>query len=51
MRKNRRRLNRDSFLDRCRDFRDEILGEVVWNIILFIPRMLFRLVKSIFNHY
>ncbi len=25
----------------------EIVGEVVWNILLFIPRMAFRLITSI----
>ncbi|MEK4652181.1 MULTISPECIES: hypothetical protein [Niallia] len=25
----------------------EVVGEVVWNIVLFIPRMVFRLISSI----
>ena len=34
-----------------RETRSELLFELLWNIITFIPRMMFRLIKSIFNHY
>lgn len=47
---NRRGIRRDSFKEKCREFGFEILFEVVWNIITFIPRMLFRIVKGIFDN-
>ncbi len=47
---NRRSIRRDSFKEKCREFGFEILLEVVWNIITFIPRMLFRIVKGIFDN-
>jgi hypothetical protein len=34
-----------------REIRSELLFELLWNILTFIPRMMFRLIKSIFNHY
>ncbi|WP_165970859.1 hypothetical protein [Peribacillus frigoritolerans] len=50
MNRMRRGIRKDSFRDQCREFVFEILFEAVWKIITFIPRMLFRLVKSIFDH-
>jgi hypothetical protein len=34
-----------------REIRSELLFELLWNILTFIPRMMFRLIRSIFNHY
>jgi hypothetical protein len=30
------------------EIRDSILFELVWNILMFIPRMMIRLIKNIF---
>lgn len=30
------------------EIRDSILFELVWNILIFIPRMIVRLIKNIF---
>ncbi|MGD6795959.1 hypothetical protein [Metabacillus indicus] len=49
MYRNRRGIRKDSIRDQCREFGFEILFEAVWKIITFIPRLLFRLVKSIFD--
>lgn len=48
--RNRKGIRKDSFRDQCREFVFEILFEAVWKIITFIPRMLFRLVKGIFDN-
>jgi hypothetical protein len=32
-----------------RDIRSELFFEVLWNILTFIPRVMFRLLKSIFT--
>ena len=34
-----------------KEITSELLFELLWNILTFIPRMMFRLIKSIFNHY
>ncbi|MEC2076329.1 hypothetical protein [Metabacillus fastidiosus] len=31
------------------ELRDSILFEVAWNILMFIPRMMIRLIKNIWN--
>lgn len=31
------------------ELRDSILFEVVWNILMFIPRMMIRLIKNIWD--
>ena len=36
------------FKDILIEIRDSILFEIVWNIIMLIPRMVFRLIKNIF---
>jgi hypothetical protein len=37
------------FKDILMEIRDSILFELVWNILMFIPRMMIRLIKNIFN--
>jgi hypothetical protein len=37
------------FKDILIDIRDSILFELVWNTLLFIPRMMIRLIKNIFD--
>ena len=36
------------FKDILIEIRDSILFELVWNILMFIPRMMIRLIKNIF---
>jgi hypothetical protein len=36
------------FKDILIEFRDSILFELVWNILMFIPRVMIRLIKNIF---
>lgn len=40
--KNKKR-NRDGFKDTL----IELIGEVVWNILMFIPRLIIRLISNI----
>lgn len=35
------------FKDMLIEIRDSILFEIVWNILMFIPRMVIRLIKNI----
>lgn len=35
------------FKEILRDLKDSILFEIVWNILMFIPRMIFRFIKEI----
>jgi hypothetical protein len=37
------------FKDILIEIRDSILFELVWNLLMFIPRMMIRLIKNIFN--
>jgi len=41
--KNKKR-NRDGFF---KDTLIELIGEVVWNILMFIPRLIIRLISNI----
>ncbi len=36
------------FKDILIEIRDSILFEIVWNILIFIPRIVIRLIKNIF---
>lgn len=48
MKKEQKKL-KDGFLkDILIEIRDSILFEVLWNILMLIPRMLLRLLKNIF---
>lgn len=47
--KKEQKKRKDGFLkDILIEIRDSILFEVLWNILMFIPRMLLRLLKNIF---
>ncbi|WP_164525648.1 hypothetical protein [Siminovitchia acidinfaciens] len=46
MKKKRERQN-DFFKEILIELRESILFEVAWNILMFIPRMLLRLIKNI----
>ena len=35
------------FKEMRRDFKDSIIVEIVWNIVMFIPRMIIRFIKEI----
>ena len=35
------------FKDMLRNLKESILFEIVWNILMFIPRMTFRFIKEI----
>lgn len=37
-----------NFKDILIEIRDSILFDLVWNILMFIPRMMIRLIKNIF---
>ena len=45
--KNKRKRQNDFFKDILIELRDSILFEVAWNILMFIPRMMIRLIKNI----
>ncbi|QPC45858.1 hypothetical protein [Mangrovibacillus cuniculi] len=34
-----------------RDVSSELVGQLLWNILTFIPRMMFRLIKGVFDDY
>lgn len=37
------------FKDILLEIQDSILSELVWNILMFIPRIMIRLIKNIFD--
>ncbi|HWI48147.1 MAG TPA: hypothetical protein VNU45_08015 [Rummeliibacillus sp.] len=39
----------DNIKDLLRYIRDSIIGEVIMNLLLFIPRMIGKLLKAIFS--
>ena len=45
--KNKRKRQNRSLKDILFELRDSILLEVVWNILMFIPRVIIRLLKDI----
>jgi hypothetical protein len=46
--KNKRRKKKDGFFKEIlMEIRDSILLEVAWNILMFIPRMMIRIIKNI----
>ncbi|MFD4931475.1 hypothetical protein ACFWMS_21620 [Peribacillus butanolivorans] len=48
IRKEKKNGQGDIFKDILIEIRDSILFELVWNILMFIPRMMIRLIKNIF---
>ncbi|WP_158638493.1 hypothetical protein [Metabacillus litoralis] len=49
IRKEKRYDRRGIVKDILIEFRDSIVFEVFWNILMFIPRILFRVIKNMFN--
>ena len=45
--KNKRKRRKSSFKDILFELRDSILIEVVWNILMFVPRLMIRVIKDI----
>ncbi|WP_158231908.1 MULTISPECIES: hypothetical protein [unclassified Sporosarcina] len=45
--KNNRKKRNGSFKDFLIELRDSILFEVAWNVLMFIPRMMIRVIKNI----
>ncbi|WP_155727553.1 hypothetical protein V2I71_01740 [Peribacillus frigoritolerans] len=48
MKKEKKKGKEGFFKDIMNEIRDSILSELVFNILTFIPRMIVRLVKSLF---
>lgn len=48
MKKEQKKRQDGFFKDIIIEIRDSILFELIWNIIIFIPRMMFRIIKNIF---
>lgn len=48
IRKEKKNGQGGNFNDILIEIRDSILFEIVWNILIFIPRMVIRLIKNIF---
>ena len=49
IRKEKKNVQGGIFKDILIEIRDSILFELVCNILMFIPRMMIRLIKNIFN--
>lgn len=45
--KNNRKKRNGFFKDILIELRDSILFEVTWNVLMFIPRMMIRVIKNI----
>ena len=43
----KKRETKAFFKDMLKEFSDSIIVEVIWNIVMFIPRIIIRFVKEI----